>query len=192
MHLLEVERTPHLLTVAEYMTLDIEERTELLGGTIYDVSPRYEPHRYAVRKLNQILSAGIPSGQIVSCQDAVAVSGSKGRDAPEVDVAVLVDRIYEPVATAADALALIEVSDTTYRSDRHYKIPLYVNAGVPAWILNIPLRQVESYASPADLELPHGNVVGEHDSFDVLGVTIPVARLLVPRGAIAAPDVPFG
>jgi hypothetical protein len=148
MQLVEVERTPHLLTVAEYMTLDIEQRTELLGGMIYDVSPRYEPHRYAVRKLNQILSAGIPSGQIVSCQDGVAVSGWKGRDAPEVDVAVLVDRIYEPVATAADALALIEVSDTTYRSDRHYKIPLYVNAGVPAWILNIPLRQVESYASP--------------------------------------------
>jgi hypothetical protein len=181
MQLTEVERTPHLLTVAEYMTLDIEERTELLGGMIYDVSPRYEPHRYAVSKLCQILAPGLTAGQIIRCQDAVAVSDWQGRDAPEVDVAVVVDTFYELGPTAADALAFIEVSDTTYRSDRRYKIPLYVNAGVPAWIVNIPLRQVESYRSPEDLELPAGHVFGEQDSFDVLGVTIPVARLLVPR-----------
>jgi hypothetical protein len=181
MQLTEVELTPHLLTVAEYMSLDIEGRTELLGGMIYDVSPRYEPHRYAVRKLNQILSEGIPAGHIVSCQDPIAVSGWKGRDAPEIDIAVLVDKIYKPIAVAVDALAFIEVSDATYRTDRRYKIPLYVNAGVPSWIVNIPRRQVESYRSPEDLKLPHGQVFGEHDSFEVLGVTIPVARLLVPQ-----------
>jgi len=40
------------------------------------------------------------------------------------------------VATAADALAFI-----------------YVKAGVPAWIVNIPRRQVEFCGPPADLEL---------------------------------------
>jgi hypothetical protein len=51
---LEVSR-PHLLTVAEYMSADIQGRTELLGGVIYDVSPRNEPHRYAVRVLTRLL-----------------------------------------------------------------------------------------------------------------------------------------
>jgi hypothetical protein len=81
MQLAELDRTPHLLSVAEYMSLAIEERTELLGGMIYDVSPRDEPHRYAVRKLIQILAPGIPAGCILSCQNPVAVSGRHGRDA---------------------------------------------------------------------------------------------------------------
>jgi hypothetical protein len=180
MQLTEVELSPHLLTAAEYMTLDIEDRTELLGGMIFDVSPRHEPHRYAVSMLDRILAVGLPAEHMIRCENAIAVPGWKGRDAPEVDVAVVVYNIYELGPTAADSLAFIEVSDTTYRSDRGYKIPLYVNAGVPAWIVNIRLRQVEFYGSPADLELPHGHVFGEHDSFDVLGVKIPVARLLLP------------
>ncbi len=49
---------PHLLTVAEYMTADIEGRTELIGGVVYDVSPRNEPHRYAVRVLTKLLIQG--------------------------------------------------------------------------------------------------------------------------------------
>jgi len=181
MLLTEVDQNPHLLTAAEYITLDSEYRTELLGGMIYDVSPRNEPHYYAVSKLVQILFPGLPAGSIIRSEGAVAVPGWKGRDAPEVDVAVVLDKLYELGPTAADSLAFIEVSDTTYRTDRRYKMPLYVKAGVPAWIVNIRLRQVESYGSPADLELLHGRVFGERDSFDVLDVTIPVARLLVPR-----------
>jgi hypothetical protein len=43
--------------------------------------------------------------------------------------------------TAADASASIEVSDSTYDDDRYPKIPLYVDAGVPAWIVNTKQRQ---------------------------------------------------
>ena len=178
MQLLETSATPHLLTVAEYMTLDTQDRTELLGGVIYDVSPRNEPHRYAVGKLNQSLSHGLfGSKYIVRIQDAVAVSGWHGNDAPEIDVAVLADRFYRPAPTTADAFAFIEVSDTTYAVDRKYKIPLYVNAGVPAWIVNIPLRQVEFYGSLHELEEDHGQVFTERDTLDILGIAIPVADL---------------
>jgi Uma2 family endonuclease len=175
MQLLE---SPHLFTVEEYMALDIEARTELLGGVIYDVSPRNEPHRYAVGKLNQSLSRGLDSEYIVRVQDAVAVSGWHGNDAPEIDVAVLVDRFYRPMPTPADALAFIEVSDTTYTVDRKYKIPLYVNAGVPSYIVNIPLRQVECYGSLQDLEAEHGRILTERDTLEILGVAIPIAVLL--------------
>ncbi len=178
MQLLEPEMTPHHFTVERYMALDIPERTELLGGVIYDVSPRNEPHRYAVRALHRILAHGLfHSPYIVQSQDAVAVPGWQANDAPEVDVAVLADRFFRPGPTSADAFAFIEVSDTTYAVDRNYKIPLYVNAGVPAWIVNIPLRQVECYASPDDLGKEHGQVFSERDTFEVLGTAIPVSGL---------------
>jgi len=35
---------PHLFTVADYMALAIDARTELPGGVIYDVSPKDEAH----------------------------------------------------------------------------------------------------------------------------------------------------
>ncbi len=174
MQLLE---TPHLLTVEEYMTLNVEARIELLEGVIYDVSPRNEPHRHAVRKLTQALSRGLRSGYIVQVQDAVAVPSWQGKDAPEVDVAILQDKTYRTGPTAADALAFLEVSDTTYIVDRKYKIPLYVNAGVPSYIVNIPLRQVEFYGSPQDLEAEHGRILTERDTLEVLGVAIRIAVL---------------
>jgi hypothetical protein len=55
---------PHLFTVAEYMTLDSGDRTELLGGVIYDVSPRNEPRRYAVWKLNAALAPPTASSSL--------------------------------------------------------------------------------------------------------------------------------
>ncbi len=180
MQLLALDRTPHLFTVAQYMALDIPERTELLGGVIYDVSPRNEPHRHAVRELHRVLVRGLSESEyVVQSQDAVAVPDWQGMDAPEVDVAVLRRKSFDPGPISSDAAALIEVSHTTYAVDRRYKIPLYVNAGVPAWIVNIRARQVEFYGSPGDLELEHGHVFTERDTIDILGIVIPVAALFL-------------
>jgi len=52
-----------------------------------------------------------------------------------------------------------------------------VKAGVPAWIVNITLRQVESYGSPIDLELEHGQVFSGSAALDVLGVAFTVSDL---------------
>jgi hypothetical protein len=195
-----VEATPHSFTVAEFMSLDTERRTELLDGVVFDVSPHLEPHRYAVRRLTEVLvHAFFGTDLVVRVQDAIAVPGWDGHDAPETDVAVLRRKEFHPGPTSADAVACIEVSDLTYGGtygDRHYKIPLYVNAGVPAWIVNIRLRQVEFYGLPSHLAVKHGHVFREGDTFDVLGVTIVVAELFVnpdhtrpdaegARGAIA-------
>lgn len=175
---MELLETPHLFTVEEYVALAIEARTELLGGVIYDVSPRSEPHRYAVRKLTEILAHGLfGSGYIVQVQDAVAVSGRQGHDAPEIDVAVLSDKFYRPMPTAADAFAFIEVSDTTYAVDRKHKIPLYVAAGVPSYIVNIPAQHVEFYGTLQDLELEHGRTLSRADSLTMLGVAVPIVAL---------------
>jgi hypothetical protein len=172
-------------TAEQYMSLQIEGRSELLGGVIRNVPTKTEAHRFAVNALAEaLILAFVGTPRAVRIRDPLAVAG---HDAPEVDVAVVARQAYKTAPTAADALALIEVADTTYGGeygDRTYKIPLYVDVGVPAWVVNLPLRQVEFYGSPADLETPHGRVFTEADTLDVLGVAIPVASLFEgPCGA---------
>jgi hypothetical protein len=79
--------------------------------------------------------------------------------------------------TVADALIFIEVPSARYAQTRHYRIPLFVKAGVTSWIVNVSSHQVETYGSAADLERPHGNVFTAHDVVEFLGITIPVAFL---------------
>ncbi len=174
--MLEVAQ-PHLLTAKEYLTLDVPERTELLGGVIYDVSLVNPPHTHAVRQLNRALSRGLDDAFVVAIQDPIVIGGWRGRDAPLVDVAVIQAKSYTQTPTAEDAFAFIEVSHSTYLDDRNYKIPLYVRANVQAWIVNIERRQVEFYSTVEHLALPNGVVIIEDGNFEVCGVTIRVADL---------------
>jgi len=169
------------MTVAEYMTLDLEERTELLAGVVYSLLPKDEPHVRVIDRLRDILIPRfLDSPHIARFRQPLAVSGWHGQNAPEIDVAIVARKRYAVTPDAGDAFTFIEVSDTTYsgkRGDRTYKIPLYVNAGIPSWIVNIPLRQVEFYRVPADLAREHGHVFTERDTFEILGIPISVATL---------------
>ncbi len=139
--------------------------------------PRSEAHRYAVAKLNRALCRGLGPGYSVRIRDAVEIPDWPGSEPPEIDVAVVLDRFYRPIPTAADAILFIEVADDTYDFDRRTRIPYYVKAGVESWIVNLPERLIEYYASPADLELPHGSMYVENDSIEILGLRIPVGYL---------------
>jgi len=184
MQLREMERTPVRFSAEHYLRLDIEDRTELLGGVIYRVAPRNEPHSFAVATLARLLIRGLGDEYAVRIQDHVAVPDWRGKNAPEIDVAVLKRGFFDLGPTAAEACAFIEVAHTTYggrMGDRKYKIPLYVRTGVPSWIVNIAKRQVEYYATPDDLALPHGHVATESEIIDILGVSIPVRDLFGDR-----------
>jgi len=175
----QLAEQPRLLTAGEYSTLQIDARTELLGGFVYDMSPATsDAHRYATNVLVALLNQALFPRYFAQADNSVAIPDWEGNDAPRPDVAVIVNRYAAP--TAADAVALIEVSDTSYGRDRGYKIPLYVRAGVPAYLVNIDRRQVEFYGSPADLELRHGVVYAYGSAFDVLDVRIAVADLFQP------------
>jgi hypothetical protein len=171
----------HTFTVEQYMALDIPERTELLEGLIYDLSPKNAPHSYVIEQLTDALVPTLLGSHLrARFEQPIAVTGWTGANAPEIDVAVIRRQTYPQPPTADDAVAFIEVSDTTYygkRGDRTFKIPLYVNAGVPSWIVNIPLKQVEHYANVEALGLPHGVVFQIGDTFEIAGVTIEVASL---------------
>jgi Uma2 family endonuclease len=84
----------------------------------------------------------------VQIQDVVGLSESE----PEPDASILRGdetsydhRQPEP----ADTGIVIEVADSTLRSDRREKGRLYAEAGLPVyWIINVPDRQIEVYTDP--------------------------------------------
>ncbi len=176
---MELLETPHLLTVEEYMSLEIDGKTELIDGIIYDVLPRNSPHRNAVNFLGHVLTRALGDKFMVQQQDAVAINGWRGRNAPEPDIAVIAPGYIDPIATANETFAIVEVSESTYKRDRR-KVMLYVAAGIPSYIVNIAERRTELYESAEDLSRIHGRVAGLGETFSVLGVRIDVADLFKP------------
>jgi len=176
----ESEPQLHRFTVEEYMRLGEDfPRSELLGGFIYDVAPVNWRHARAVSVLLNELARGLyGGGYCVEIRSTLAMQGWQGRWGPEPDVALLYDEMYTKTPTAENTVAIIEVSESTYAWERKQKIPLYVASGVPTWQVNLPARQVEYYPTPANLDNPQ--IFHEGDTFEVLGVRVAVADLLLP------------
>ena len=81
-----------------------------------------------------------------------------------------------------DVRLLVEVSDSTLRSDQTVKMHLYARGGVPEyWIVNIQERVLEVYRQPTPEGYSEKVVVPASDSIQPLAAqtaTITVADLL--------------
>ena len=85
----------------------------------------------------------LPDEILVSVQNPVRLSDF---DEPEPDIALAdltkFDGTRHP--HPAEVILLIEVSDSTLKYDRDFKIPLYAEAGIPeVWIVNLPHNRIE-------------------------------------------------
>ena len=106
-------------------------------------------HRKCVRRL-AALSSRIDSADRHAQSQLPIVCGDG--EMPEPDFAVVrgTDDDYDDaLPTAADALCLVEVADSSLERDRDEKLPVYAAAGVP-WYLIVNLRSntLELYTDP--------------------------------------------
>jgi Uma2 family endonuclease len=115
-----------------------------------------------------------------------------GDSEPEPDIAVVAGTTEDYAdhhPTPPDVALLLEVSDTTLRTDRISKGALYAENGVPEfWIANLNSRQLEVYREPVPMpQAEHGfgyrsvTVLGELDIVSpqfASGAKIEVNRLL--------------
>jgi Uma2 family endonuclease len=144
-----------LTTVEEYHwmgrvgIIGPEERVELREGEIYTMPPIGPPHAGGVNAASEILRARSAGRYFVSVQNPIQLDDFSE---PVPDIALLRwrDDFYRHAhPTPADVFLVIEVADSTVRSDRSSKLPLYARAGIPeAWLVNIPGRRVELHAEP--------------------------------------------
>lgn len=131
-----------------------DERVELLDGLVVELPVKKPLHQGVSRRLTNRLPRLLPSGWFVQIADVVGLAASE----PEPDAAVLRgdDTSYDHrQPEPADAGIVIEVADTSLRTDRKEKGRLYAQAGIPVyWIVNIQDRQIEVYTDPDPTATP--------------------------------------
>ncbi len=170
--------TKHRFTVDDvYLMVDhgillSDQRIELINGEIIDMSPINLPHANSVTKLDRFFSKHLSQDDyIIRVQNPILLSDYSLPE-PDLVIAYYREALLEDEHTRPnDVVLLIEVADTTYRSDRDTKAPLYAAEGVPAyWIVNLNKRQVEVHTHPK--EGKYTQVQIHQDAFNVLGAII--------------------
>ncbi len=139
--------------MAEAGILSEDDRVELLYGQIIPMSPIGKSHNACVNRLTQLMTLLLHDRAIVQIQGPVVIGD---RSEPEPDVAILQPRddFYAAgLPTAADALLLIEVADSSLEKDKHLKLPLYAAAEIPElWIVDLTRFKIGVYTQPEDGE----------------------------------------
>jgi Uma2 family endonuclease len=149
------EPVPHRFTAAAYYQmlrtgiLHEDDRVELLGGQVVQMSPSGPLHAATTDRLGDRLAAATAGRALVRRQNPLDLGEW---DAPEPDVAVVrprADYYAGGHPTAADVLLAVEVADSSLAYDQWTKAALYAAAGVrEVWVVNLPERALEVYRAP--------------------------------------------
>ena len=155
-----------------------DERIELLGGAIVEMSPQDPRHAATVTRLAEALTRAVGPDELVRVQLPFAASEES---LPEPDIAVVPREDYDdghPVA----ALLVAEVANTSLRKDRSLKSDVYAQAGVPEyWIVNLAERTVEVRTSLLDGRYTNSAVARPGDTVRIAalgGIEIAVSDVL--------------
>ena len=109
-------------------------RTELIDGEVIEMAPIGTAHLVVVDRLERHLARLKAEGRLQSGQPVRI----RDYDEPQPDLSVLHAPLGLRKPTATDCRLLIEVSDSTYTTDRAVKVPRYLAAGIPeVWLVNI-------------------------------------------------------
>ena len=139
-----------VLRMARFGIFRSDKKFELLGGLLVEKMSTNPPHSYAVIALAELLRVLLLPGRVIREEKPISL-GRKW--APEPDIAIVQgpNSLYQGrFVRAADIAFLVEVSDTTYATDRGSKWRRYAALRIPAyWIVNLDARRVEVYRDPS-------------------------------------------
>lgn len=177
----------HLWTVDEYHRmgevglLDANARVELIEGEIVEMAPIGDAHAAISNRLNRLLVLAVGERGIVAVGNPVCLSL---HSEPQPDFSVLRPRVgyLTRGPRPEDVMLVVEVSDTTLRRDRQVKLALYASAAIPEfWIVNLEVREIEIYRSPAGdryASVERKGVGGVATIEALPGVTIAINQIL--------------
>ena len=151
-----IAASPHRFNAEEYHrlaeigVLREGDRVELLKGVIVNMMTIGPFHGGSVNRLNRIFERACRDRWVTSIQKPVHIDQ---HSEPQPDVLLLRPRddFYDAsLPRPEDVFLLIEVSDSTLLIDRE-DLPIYAQAGIEeVWIVNLPERVIEVYASPVN------------------------------------------
>lgn len=158
-----------------------DDRVELIEGEIVEMSPMNVPHAVCIDRLNKLLNRQVPDEWTVRVQSPICLSVDTE---PEPDLVLLKPRDYLKMQHHPgpdDVLLAIEVADSTIRSDRRYKVPLYARAGISeVWLVNIAKKLVEVYSDPFE---------GKYQSIRRVGLGEVLNLTALPGVSVAIDDI---
>ena len=159
-----------------------DDRVELLDGVLVEMSPQGSPHARAVARLTMLLAPiAASAGLEVSPQCPLDVGNPVSQ--PEPDLAVVPARDWS--AHAAQALLVVEVSETSRAVDLGRKAAIYAAAAIPEyWVLDLTDRRLVVHRAPVGDRYTDVAVFTDADEVTAarLPLTVAVAQLLPPRG----------
>ena len=146
---------PRQFTVDEYRRMgevgvfQPDERTELIYGGVYEMSPKGKKHVVSTSRAVKCFIKRLGEQVIVRVQDPIKLGE---HSEPEPDIALLApdeQEYLERDPTPQEILYVLEIADTTLAKDRTVKAQLYAQAGIPQYgILNLNSRELEDYREP--------------------------------------------
>lgn len=152
---MDVQVTRKLFTTAEYDQMiaagifDENDRVELVGGEIVEMSPISVRHALCVNRLSQQLIRNLDEAFMVSVQNPIHLNEISEPE-PDIVVIRLHGDVYADSHPAADnILLLVEVAETSLKYDRDVKLPLYAQANISeTWIVDLTSNTVTVYLQP--------------------------------------------
>ena len=124
--------------MAEAGILGEDDRVELIDGEIVEMPPIGPGHAGSVDDVYEKLFRLFSDRAHMRCQNPIRLDPY---NEPEPDVALVVRRpggYREAHPTPSDVFLVIEVADTSLRTDRGVKMPLYARFAVPeAWLIDL-------------------------------------------------------
>jgi Uma2 family endonuclease len=146
----------HRWTLADYHAmieagvLNSSHRVELLFGKIVDMNPVGRAHAQTVKKLNRLFSTALDHDKyVLGVQDPITILENSE---PEPDLFVAngpFEKYNDHHPYADDLVLLIEVADSTLKSDRGIKSTSYALAGIQEyWIIDVYGRQIVQRTAP--------------------------------------------
>ena len=126
-----------------------DARVELIDGVLFEMAPDGRPHGNGVSRTATAFVRLVPDTVQVYLGSTVRLTDLTG---PQPDVALLRPEASfesENVPRADDILLVVEVSDSSLRTDRREKARRYAQSGIPElWILAVGNNEVEVSRQP--------------------------------------------
>lgn len=180
-----------LFTVDEYHRmveagiLREDDRVELIGGEIVEMTPIGPRHSSAILRLLRLLIEGVAGRASVNAQNPATLDDLSEPE-PDVYVARTREDDYSTAHPGPDDLLLVvEVADSSLTFDRTVKIPRYSLDGVAeVWIVDLTADRIEVYGGPGPSGYASVEIVERGDRVTPLAfpdLSLSVDDILPPR-----------
>lgn len=164
-----------LLTVEEYHRmaeigiLEADERVELLAGQIVKMAAKGTAHGAAIARTRILLENRLVAQVLVRLQDPVRLDDCSE---PEPDISVVIpDTLYyeDHHPTPSEIYLIVEVADTTLRTDCGIKAKIYAESGIADyWVLDVNNRQLHVFREPSQDGYQSRVILADGDSISLL------------------------